>query len=133
MGKLQQHALGLLAFSLIAVASTALWTGSNQPLFAIMLRVGMGLLAIWLALPQLLRGEWKGSLLVSAILLGLVVLVASRPRLVPIVGGLLLLAGICQLVLRYLSQLLSGHPSSQSKSTRKSQGKTKTVRKPQEK
>ncbi len=117
MGKFQQHAIGLIAFSLIAVATTALWTGSNQPLFAIMLRVGMGLLAIWLALPQLLRGEWKGSLLVSAILLGLVVLIASRPRLVPIVGGILLLAGLCQLVLRYLSKLLGASPPGPGKRT----------------
>lgn len=106
MGKLQQHLLGLIAASLIVMATLALWSGSTQPLFAIMLRVGCGLLAIWLAWPQLIRGEWKGSLLLAAVLLGLVILLAARPRYVPIIGGILLLAGGIQLSLRYASQVL---------------------------
>ena len=109
MGKLQQHLLGLIAVSLIVVAVLALWLGSTQPLFAIMLRVGFGLLAIWLAWPQLIRGEWKGSLLVAAILLGLVILLAARPRYVPIIGGILLLAGAVQLVLRFASRALGAN------------------------
>ncbi|MCE2793097.1 MAG: hypothetical protein ACK493_08485 [Planctomycetota bacterium] len=106
MGKLQQHLLGLIAFSLVAISIVALWSGSTQPLFAIMLRVGFGLLAIWLAWPQLMRGEWKGSLLVAAILVGLVVLLAARPRYVPVIGGILILAGAIQLGLRYASRML---------------------------
>jgi len=106
MGRIQQRLLGVIAVSLIVVGLTALWFGATQPLFAIMLRVGFGLFAIWLALPQLLRGEWRASLLVIIGLLGLVVLLASRPRLFPIVGGILLLAGLVQLTLRYLSKIL---------------------------
>lgn len=112
MGKLQQHLLGLIAFSLITLAALALWSGSTQPLFAIMLRVGFGLLAIWLAWPQLVRGEWKGSLLVAAVLIGLVILLAARPRYVPIIGAILLLAGAIQLSLRYASRLFGNNSKS---------------------
>lgn len=106
MGKIQQQLLGIIAVSLIALGLTALSFGATQPLFAIMLRVGFALFAIWLALPQLLRGEWRASLLMVAGLLGLIVLLASRPRLFPIIGGILLLAGGVQLILRYLSRML---------------------------
>lgn len=106
MGKIQQQLLGVIAISLIVVGLAALWFGATQPLFAIMLRVGFGLFAIWLALPQLLRGEWRASLLVIGGLLALLVLLASRPRLFPIIGGILLLAGLVQLSLRYLSRML---------------------------
>lgn len=115
MGKVQRHLLGAIAVMLICTAVAALWMGATQPLFAIMLRVGFGLLAIWLALPQLLGGEWKGSLLVAVILLGLVVLLASRPRMVPVIGGILLLAGAVQLGLRYASRMLGGNPQRRSR------------------
>jgi hypothetical protein len=111
MGKIQQRLLGIIAVSLIVVGLAALWFGATQPLFAMMLRVGFGLFAIWLALPQLLRGEWRASLLMIIGLLGLVVLLASRPRLFPIIGGILLLAGLVQLTLRYISRML-GTPQS---------------------
>jgi hypothetical protein len=111
MGKIQQRLLGVVAVSLIVIGLAALWFGATQPLFAIMLRVGFALFAIWLALPQLLRGEWRASLLVIIGLLGLLVLLASRPRLFPIIGGILLLAGLVQLTLRYLSRML-GVPQS---------------------
>ncbi|MFM7115885.1 MAG: hypothetical protein ACKO81_06815 [Planctomycetota bacterium] len=111
MGKIQLRLLGIIAVSLIVIGLAALWFGATQPLFAIMLRVGFGLFAIWLALPQLLRGEWRASLLVIIGLLGLLVLLASRPRLFPIIGGILLLAGLVQLTLRYLSRML-GVPQS---------------------
>lgn len=116
MGKVQQHLLGAIAILLIVVALVALWMGATQPLFAIMLRVGFGLLAIWLALPQLLGGQWKGSLLVAVILVGLVVLLASRPRLVPVIGAILLLAGAVQLGLRYVSRMLGSKPQRRSRS-----------------
>jgi hypothetical protein len=111
MGKIQQRLLGIIAVSLVLVGLAALWVGATQPLFAIMLRAGFGLFAIWLALPQLLRGEWRASLLMIIGLLGLLVLLASRPRLLPIIGGILLLAGLVQLTLRYIGRML-GAPRS---------------------
>lgn len=119
MGKVQQRLLGVIAVSLIVMGLVALWFGATQPLFAIMLRVGFGLFAIWLALPQLLRGEWRASLMVIVGLLALLVLLASRPRLFPIIGAILLLAGLVQLTLRYISRMLgttARPPSSQNRS-----------------
>lgn len=126
MGKIQQRLLGVIAVSLIVIGLVALWFGATQPLFAIMLRVGFGLFAIWLALPQLLRGEWRASLLVIVGLLALLVLLASRPRLFPIVGGILILAGLVQLTLRYISRMLGTTGKSHSSRSRASAGNKKS-------
>lgn len=126
MGKIQQRLLGVIAVSLIVIGLVALWFGSTQPLFAIMLRVGFGLFAIWLALPQLLRGEWRASLLVIVGLLALLVLLASRPRLFPIIGGILLLAGLVQLTLRYISRMLGATGKSTSTQNRATVGNKKS-------
>lgn len=109
MGKLQQQILGVIAIATVAVTATALLLGSTQPLFSIGLRAGLVLLAIWIAWPQLQRGEWKASLVVGLIAIGIVVFLAARPKSLPIVAIVLIGLFIVHVIFRNAIKFLGSN------------------------
>ena len=106
MNKWQRHVLGAVGLLLVLGLGLALLMNRTEPAVSIGFRVGWTLLAIWLALPQLQNGQWKGSVLVALGIVALVILIAARPRLLPAVLGILILLAIVQFIFRYVTRKL---------------------------
>lgn len=107
MGNTQRALLGILGLVLTAGAAVGLLAGNEQhPALPIVLRVGLILLVIWLAWPQLTGGAWKFSLLVASLAIGLIVLTAARPRLLPVILAVIVIAAILNLAFRQVIKFL---------------------------
>lgn len=84
--------LGLIAILCLLVGAFLAFAneGDNNSLSGIFVRVGLMTGVTWLALPVIKTQQGQQSLFAICVILGLVVLVAARPRL--FVVGLVLLA-----------------------------------------
>ena len=104
----RRFALGIFAVVCIGGGVLLAFTndGDNNSLSGILIRVGCMLAATWLAFPVIKTPEGKQSLFVTLALLGLVVLVAARPRL--FIAGLigLVVVTLANWVLKKLSSSL---------------------------
>ena len=93
-------ALGVISICFIGVGVAAFIFGWNSPAFWVLMRSGLFMGALWLALPDLMDKDSK--LNVPTILLGvvLIVVIATRPRLFMILGSIAIAAFMLQGVVR---------------------------------
>lgn len=77
--------LGICAGAMTVVGLIGWFTESWPVFYNSLLRAGILLLGVWLAFPQLTEGRWKLTAGLGMIGLLLVVILASRPRLLPLV------------------------------------------------
>ncbi|HMP78115.1 MAG TPA: hypothetical protein PKD54_01565 [Pirellulaceae bacterium] len=77
--------LGIFAMLMMVVGTIGWWADHWPVFFNSMLRAGILLFGVWLAYPQLTGGRWKATAGITLLIGLLILLLASRPRLIPVV------------------------------------------------
>ena len=93
-------ALGVISVCFIGVGVAALTFGWDSPEYWVLMRSGLFMGAVWLALPDLMADGSK--LNVPTLLLGvvLIIVIATRPKLFMILGAIAIAAFLLQGVVR---------------------------------
>ncbi len=91
----------IISVSLMAVGAWLYFTSDAAVLTSGCTRSGAVLFAVWIAMPQLRRFRWTGSMWVFLGLAVSAIVLAVRPKLMLIVGPILLLMGAIQFI-KYL-------------------------------
>jgi len=111
----QRLAIGILAAISLLIGGWMYFFGPENPspsaaaTTGVLVRVGSLLGVIWLAMPQLKSMKTKFSLIAFLVLLVILIIAATRPKIFPIIAGLLAISLSLNWVLSWLSQF-SGTP-----------------------
>jgi hypothetical protein len=102
--------LGVLAIAMLVLAAS-IWmvrgyTDTNAFLIGVLARVGILLATVWLAWPILERHAGRLPAILIATLLGLVLFIAIRPRLLPLALAVAVLLLVVHFGLRFLSRTI---------------------------
>ncbi len=111
----QRYYIGGVAVLLVLAGLWGVLSNDGVVFGAILLRAGLVLLAIWIALPQLMGSNTRVSLISIGVIVVLTMVAASRPRYFAIVaiGGIVFF--FLQTIVRRFSQALRNKPPDEHK------------------
>lgn len=106
MSAIQRNLFGIFGLISVVIGILGVWSGSNSLVSAACLRTGLVILAVWLAIPEL-AAKKASSAITVAVIVALIALFSTQPKLLFWAIALLMVGAVLQTVGRRLIKAIS--------------------------